>query len=153
MGYCTYQYNPSELYKRTAPGTAPEVTCGARTFPAVDDPEVVPVRSHMGSQGAVYEYRHTGNFVARSHDDPYCPAHGGSPEPPPPVVTLDELEARRQAFLELVGRYQAQHLSALPQGSEDAPLAIGVDISEEDVREAAERYLADARAKEAVTSE
>lgn len=157
MGHCQYQFNPSELYQRTAPGQAPEVTCGALTWPAVDEPEVATIRVGMGSQGAIYEYRPTGNHVARVHDDPYCPAHGGSPEPPPPPVSAGELEQMRQSYLELVAQYQAQQALELEAAGQrqaeqvagavqTAQLLTGVDgISEEDVQAAAEHYLAAAR--------
>ena len=123
MGFCHYQYNPSELYRRTKPGTAPETTCGGRTFPAMDEPEVVVVRTGMGPDGAVYEYRPTGRSMARAQDDPFCPGHGGSPPPPPPAVTVAELEQAYTAYQELMSRYTAQP-GAVPAAAGPVPGAL-----------------------------
>lgn len=103
MGQCQYRYNPSEQYARTTPGTAPETICGARTYPAIDEPELVPVVAYVG--GPV-EYRATGRFLPRGFDDPYCPAHGGMPEPPPSPVTMVELDNAYQQYLSLAERFQ-----------------------------------------------
>ena len=108
MGFCIYQRNPSELYRETQPGTAPEPMCGARTFPAVDEPEVAVVRVGMGSDGAIYEYRPTGNMQPRAQHDPYCPRHGGSPEPAPPPVSQDELQAAWAAYQLMLQRFEGQ---------------------------------------------
>ena len=113
MGFCIYQRNPSELYRRTTPGTAPETVCGGRTFPAVDEPEIVVVKTGMGPDGAIYEYRPTGRHVPRATDDPYCPDHGGSPAPPPPAVEMADLEHAYAAYAELAARYQAQPGAAI----------------------------------------
>lgn len=113
MGYCSYQRNPSELYRDTKPGTAPETICGARTFPAQDDPELVTVRVGMSSDGAIYETRPSGRYVARPTDDPYCPKHGGSPEPPPPPVDLYDLERAYAMYSELAARFAGQPGGAL----------------------------------------
>jgi hypothetical protein len=113
MGFCSYQHNPSELYRRTKPGTAPETICGARTFPAVDEPEIVVVKTGMGPDGAVYEYRPTGACLARAQDDPYCPEHGGSPPPPPPPVSVAELEHAWSAYQLLSERFASQEGGAI----------------------------------------
>lgn len=152
MGFCSYQFNASELYRRTKPGQAPEVTCGARTFPAVDEPEVAVVRTGMGSDGAIYEYRPTGRHIARPTDDPHCPAHGGSPEPPPPPVSLDQLQAMYDAYAELYARYEAEAApfelrpgvpyelpaGVQPAGRHAAPALPGSPVSYDEVRQAAE---------------
>jgi hypothetical protein len=107
VGACTYVFNPSEIYQRTKPGQGVETTCGALTFPAVDDPEIVPVRMKTpGVAEVTWSYLPTGKMQARSQDDPYCPAHGGSPEPPPPPVTMADLQAAHDAYLELAARFE-----------------------------------------------
>ena len=115
MGACTYVFNPSEIYQRTKPGQGVETTCGARTFPAVDDPEIVPVRMpNPGSAEAIWSYLPTGKMLPRSQDDPYCAAHGGSPEPPPPPVSMAELQAAHEAYLELAARFQHDNAGDVP---------------------------------------
>lgn len=107
MGHCTYQFNASEIYQRSKPGHGVETVCGGLTFPAVDDPEIVPVRvPNPGSAEAVYSYVTTGRMLPRSQADPFCPRHGGSPEPPPPPVTMAELQAAQASYLELAARFQ-----------------------------------------------
>jgi hypothetical protein len=108
VGHCTYQFNPSEIYQRTRPGQGVETVCGGTTFPAVDDPEIVPVRMpNPGSAEAIYSYHATGRMNPRPQDDPYCPVHGGSPEPPPPPVTMEQLQAAHAAYLELAARFDS----------------------------------------------
>jgi hypothetical protein len=101
-GQCQYRYNASETYQRTKPGMGPETMCGGRTYPAVDEPELSAVNYPDGR----IDFRPTGRFLPRGYSDPYCPAHGGSPEPPPPPVSLPELEDAYQKYVELTARYQ-----------------------------------------------
>lgn len=116
MGHCSYIFNPSEIYRRTKPGQGVETMCGALTFPAVDDPEIVPVRVPTpGVAAASYSYLPTGNMLPRSQDDPYCPQHGGSPEPPPPPVTMAQLQAAHEAYLQLAERFQHDTGAGLPE--------------------------------------
>ena len=103
MGQCQYRYNPSELYQRTKPGQAPETICGARTYPALDEPEMVALSHGNG----VLEMRETGRLMPRGYDDPFCPSHGGTAEPPPPPVTTAELESAYQSYMALASRFQA----------------------------------------------
>ncbi len=114
MGYCQYRYSATEQYQRTKPGMAPETSCGAPTHAAVDDPELVPV-VEQGPDGPVHILRPSGRFTARPQDDPHCPAHGGTEPPPEPVITLDQIEAHRDAYNELVARFSAQQLPAGPR--------------------------------------
>lgn len=116
MGSCRYQFNPSELYQRTKPGQGVETTCGARTFPANDEPELVIVVTGVdpSSGEKYYDAIRTGRFRPREQDDPYCPAHGGSPEPPPPPVSMAELEAAHAVYAQLATRYAIQEGGALP---------------------------------------
>lgn len=102
-GYCQYRFNPSELYQRTKPGTGVETTCGAATYPAADEPELAAVRLPDGAS----VLRPTGRLVERGHADPYCPAHGGSPEPPPPIPTVDDLNLMYEAYSAALGRFQS----------------------------------------------
>ena len=114
-GHCRYLFNASELYRRTKPGQGVETMCGALTFPAVDDPEIVPVRVNTpGVAEATYSYLPTGKMLPRSHDDPYCPAHGGSPEPPPPPVSMADLQAAHEAYLQLAARFQHDNAGDVP---------------------------------------
>lgn len=115
MGYCQYRYNPSEQYQRTAPGCAPESHCGARTYPMQDEPEIVPVTEYVDGQ-PVGRMAFSGRYVNREHDDPHCPAHGGSPAPPAPVITLAQVLEARSRLLELCQQFdQAGELrQALP---------------------------------------
>lgn len=110
MGHCRYAYNPSELYRLTPPGSAPETCCGRPTFPVVDEPETAVIRGPNGEAMAIP----TGRLVAREHDDPYCPMHGGSPEPEPQPLTAGELAAARQLYGSLLARFQAA--GTLPPG-------------------------------------
>jgi hypothetical protein len=96
MGGCQYRFNPSELYQRTGPGMAPESHCGGRTYALADEPEMFPVTVVDEDGSARTEYRPTGSFLPRAHDDPYCPAHGGTPPPPPRVLTWAELQVQAQ---------------------------------------------------------
>lgn len=116
MGQCQYRYNPSEQYQRTKPGQAPETICGARTYPAVDEPEIA---AYPRGDGSV-EMRATGRFVPRGYDDPHCPKHGGMEEPPPPPVTMTELEYAYQRYVELSGRYSGAVPAAVPDPYEIA---------------------------------
>ena len=108
-GHCSYVFNPSEIYQKTKPGMGVETTCGALTWPAADEPEVVARAVRQpGIAEVTYQYLHTGRMLPREHPDPYCPAHGGSPEPPPPPVTMDELEAAHTWYAQLAARFQAE---------------------------------------------
>jgi hypothetical protein len=121
VGHCRYLFNPSELYQRTKPGQGVETMCGALTFPAVDDPEIVPVRVRTpGVAEHTWSYLPTGKMQPRSYDDPYCPAHGGSPEPPPPPVTMADLQAAHEAYLELAARFE--------HGQAELPAVTGVAL-------------------------
>lgn len=104
MGTCQYRFNPSEMYQRSQPGMGVETSCGARTYAAIDDPELAPL---TGLDGTV-QWKLTGRMMPRSHDDPYCPGHGGTPEPPEPPVTQAELQAAHDQFAELAARFQRQ---------------------------------------------
>lgn len=106
--YCRYQYNPSEQYQRAKPGQGVETVCGSATYPAADEPELIPVRTGDGTQ-----YRPSGRYLPRDQADPYCPAHGGSPEPPPPPVSVDELERAYGDYLAMTQRFAEQHGGAL----------------------------------------
>ena len=116
MSSCQYRYNPSEIYKRTAPGTAPETQCGARTYPAVDEPELAP---YPRPDGGV-EIRKTGRLIQRGQDDPYCPAHGGTQEPPPPPVTTEQLQDAYESYVALAQRYGHAVPAAVPDPYEVA---------------------------------
>ena len=109
MGHCGYQYNASEVYRRTPPGGGVETSCGAVTFPAVDEPELVPVRGADGE----YTWQPTGRFLAREQDDPYCPEHGGTPDPGPLPVSMSELAAAHARYTELAARFENQPGGAL----------------------------------------
>lgn len=98
MGSCQYQYNPSEIYQAQHPGMGVESHCGGRTYPAVDEPEMVPMTVRDLEGNAATVYTHTGNFLPREKDDPYCPRHGGTPEPPPRVLTNMELLAQGETL-------------------------------------------------------
>ena len=110
MGTCQYRFNATEIYRRTPPGTAPETTCGARTYPAVDEPELAPVSYPDGR----VEYRKTGRLIPRGQHDPHCPVHGGSPEPEPPPVTMAELENAHDAYMQLAARFEGAIPVILP---------------------------------------
>jgi hypothetical protein len=131
IGQCQYRYNPSETYQRTKPGMAPESMCGARTFAAVDEPEIMPYPRGDGTT----EFRATGRFIARGFDDPYCPAHGGSPEPPQMPVTMPELETAYTAYIELAKRFTGAAPVTTPTpyeiatGSQETPAPIGAITS------------------------
>lgn len=104
MGTCQYRYNPSEQYQMQTPGAGIETCCGRATYPAVDEPELYPVTDIHG----VTVVRQTGRVLPRAQDDPYCPVHGGSPEPPPPPVSQAELEIAYAQYQQLAERYQSQ---------------------------------------------
>jgi hypothetical protein len=108
-GACRYSYNPSETYQRTRPGYGVETHCGAITFAALDDPEIVALTQPDGT----VKFAHTGRMLPRSYPDPYCEFHGGTPEPPAPPVSVAELEAAHTAYVELAGRFQMQAGGAL----------------------------------------
>ena len=118
MGQCQYTYNPSEQYQRTKPGMAPETICGARTHPAVDEPELVPMPRGDGTT----EFRESGRVVARGYADPYCPVHGGSPEPPQPPVTMPEIENAYANYMTLAQRFQGAVPTELPTPEQIAQL-------------------------------
>ncbi len=121
MGTCQYQYGPSELYQRTRPGTAPETCCGARTWPLHDNPEFVRV-TEAGPDGPVHRMVSTGRLLPRRHDDPYCPAHGGTPAPEQPVVPLAELQAAYDTYMTLAAQYTPAPAGAIT-AAPAAPLA------------------------------
>lgn len=110
MGQCQYRYNPSEQYQRTKSGMAPETNCGARTYPAVDDPEIMAFARGNGT----VEYRETGRLIPREYDDPYCPHHGGTEEPPPPPTTMADLQSAYEQYLQLAKNYQGAVPAAVP---------------------------------------
>lgn len=114
MGQCQYRYNPSEQYQRTKPGMAPETICGALTYPAVDETERIPVARADG----VMEMMETGRMIARGYHDPYCPAHGGTVEPPPAPVTLPELENAYTRYHELAQRFTGAIPATVPSPEE-----------------------------------
>lgn len=143
MGHCQYRWNQSELYQRTKPGQGVETTCGAKTWPAVDEPEIVPIRvpNPAGSAEAVYAYQNTGKFLPRAHEDPFCPQHGGSPEPPPPPVTIEEMQIAYEAYLQLVDRFERDKAAAeipalvgvpMPAGPSQVPPTVRV-VTEQEV--------------------
>jgi hypothetical protein len=122
VGHCRYAYNTSEIYARTPPGAGVETHCGAATWPAVDEPEMVPV-TVTDDDGTRTEYRHTGEYLPRAQPDPYCPAHGGMAAPPPRVLTLrelaaagEQLEAQRRAYVEELERAGVEIPGALQPG-------------------------------------
>lgn len=124
MGHCTYQYNASEVYQRTAPGGGVETSCGALTYPALDEPELVPVRGADGE----YTYQPTGRLLARAADDPYCPEHGGTGDPGPIPVSMAELEAAHAHYAALAQRFEAGPAGALTAAvPEPAQLVQGAD--------------------------
>ena len=120
MGGCQYRFNPTEQYQRTKPGMGLETHCGGRTYPAFDQPEIVPVTVRDPNGDVRTEWVHTGEFLSRDHDDPYCPAHGGTPAPPPRVLTMAELQAKA-AELE-TGR--AELIGELERAGVDVPSAL-----------------------------
>jgi hypothetical protein len=95
MGGCQYRFNASEQYQRQTPGAGVETHCGGRTYPLHDEPEMVPVTVRDGDT-VWTEYQHTGAYLPREREDPYCPEHGGTPAPPPRVLTELELAAKAQ---------------------------------------------------------
>lgn len=103
MGACVYRYNPSEIYRMRVPGAGVETHCGGRTYPMVDEPEMVPVTVRDPDGATRTEYQHTGEYLPRAEHDPYCPAHGGVPEPPRRVLTPVELAGQAES-LELARR-------------------------------------------------
>lgn len=114
MNQCQYRFNLTELYQRTKPGMAPETICGAPTYPAIDEPERIPLSRSDG----VMEMIETGRFIARGYSDPYCPAHGGTPEPPPSPVTLPELENAFTRYQELSQRFTGAIPATVPSPEE-----------------------------------
>lgn len=114
MGACQYRFNPSEAYQRTGPGQGVETHCGGRTWPAVDEPELLPVTVRDGPDVRT-EYRPTGVLLPRAQADPYCPAHGGCAPVDAPQVTYAELEASGRRLAELNAAYVEQlHARGLP---------------------------------------
>lgn len=124
-GHCRYAFNASEIYQRAKPGMGVELTCGAATFPANDEPEIVPVRKADGE----YEYRPTGRHLTRAQPDPFCPAHGGTPEPPPPPVDAADVQQAYAQLVTLAHRYQAQAEPVAAPG-EPAGLPPAAPVSE-----------------------
>lgn len=130
MGTCRYAYNPSESYQRTPPGCGAESHCGAQTWPLVDEPELRLVSAFDEASGAVLDRLvPTGRLVAREQDDPYCPLHGGSPQPPPPDVTMAELEQAHHAYMSLASRFQGQQPGAIAEAVPE-PVALAAGASE-----------------------
>lgn len=109
VGSCRYPFNPSEMYQRTKPGMGVETHCGARTYAALDDPELVALTQPDGTTRVAP----TGRMLPRPAADPYCPDHGGTPEPPAEPVSVAELEAAHSAYVTLVERFQTQAGGAL----------------------------------------
>jgi len=111
MGTCQYRFSATESYKRTLPGMAPESCCGARTYPAQDEPELAAVQIEFSPQERLdaglapgqqaYRQMFTGRYVNRAQDDPHCPAHGGSAPPPPEAPSWEQIEAARQRYEDL----------------------------------------------------
>jgi hypothetical protein len=142
-GSCRYVYNPSEIYQRNTPGTGVETVCGALTWPANDEPELGVVRLGNGD----LEYRPTGRVLPRAQPDPYCPSHGGSAEPPPPPLSMAELEHAYQAYQAMAARYRAQEgvlTAAVPEPAAltAAPPAPEDPVTADQVTAAAEAYQA-----------
>ena len=126
MGSCQYRYNASEIYQKQTPGAGTETHCGGRTWPALDEPEMVPVTVRDGEDVRT-EYHHTGQWLPRAADDPHCPAHGGTPEPPPRVLTWvelagqgEQLESARRAYVAELERAGV----AIPQALQVSPAAV-----------------------------
>lgn len=126
MGQCQYRYNASEQYQRTKPGMAPETHCGARTYPAVDEPEIAAFPRGDGT----VQFRATGRYLPRGYDDPHCPAHGGTEEPPPPPVTTDQLADAYDAYMELAKRYQGAIPVTTPNPAQVAHAALDASVQE-----------------------
>jgi hypothetical protein len=118
-GTCRYAFNPSEIYQRAKPGQGVEITCGAQTWPANDEPEVAAIRRPDDT----FEYRPTGRVLARAQPDPYCPRHGGSPEPPPPPVDATDVQYAYAQLASVVQRFQAQAAPAAAPAGELPPAA------------------------------
>jgi hypothetical protein len=136
MGSCQYRFSATEIYQRTKPGMGVETHCGGLTFPALDEPEMVPVTVKDPDGGVRTEYRHTGEFLPRGKDDPHCPAHGGTPEPPPRVLTwhelkagAEELEGQRRAYVAELERAGVPIPGALTAAAalEPAPIHEGAE--------------------------
>lgn len=140
--FCRYQYNPSEQYQRGRPGQGVETICGGRTYPANDEPELMQVRLADGT----VEYRESGRYLPRAQPDPYCPAHGGSPEPPPPPVTPDELEQAYNAYLNMTARFAEQHGGALAAPVQPPALPAPVATPAEELQTATDRARAELQA-------
>ena len=121
MGGCQYRFNASEQYARQTPGAGVETHCGGRTYPLHDEPEMMPVTVRDGDTTWT-DYRHTGEYLPRAQDDPYCPAHGGTPAPPPRVLTAVELGTRAEQ-LELQRR---EFVAELERAGHDVPAALMV---------------------------
>lgn len=109
-GQCQYRYNPSEQYQRTKPGMAPETICGARTYAAVDEPEIMGFPRGDGT----VEFRASGKMVPRGYADPHCPMHGGTPEPPPEPVSMNQLQNAYEQYLTLAQRFEGAIPAAVP---------------------------------------
>lgn len=124
MSTCQYRYNASEQYQRAKPGMGVETICGARTYPAVDEPEIGAYPRGDGTT----EFRATGKMVRRGFDDPYCPAHGGTPEPPPEPVTLPELENAYERYLLLRERFQGAVPATVPPPQEITSGGVTPDV-------------------------
>jgi hypothetical protein len=123
-GSCQYRFTATELYQRTAPGTAPESHCGARVFAMRDEPEVVPQTVRAPDGELMTAFVKTGRMLPREHPDPHCPEHGGTPEPEPdPSFDLAQLEAAHAAYLQVASQYQQDHGVILQPVIEPAALA------------------------------
>jgi hypothetical protein len=132
MGSCEYRYNVSENYQRTKSGMAPETHCGGRTYPAQDEPELRYIQDLVdnGEGGFVPVDRMvpTGRLVNRDRDDPYCPLHGGCPEPPAVQVTLTEIEQAGRHYQALVAQYQGVAPAIAPPPVPPVPAVQSVPV-------------------------
>jgi hypothetical protein len=72
-GSCTYSYNPTERYQHPEWGSE----CGRVTFAGYEEVEV----PRLIEGNVIIEKK----LVERDQPDPWCPAHGGTPDPTPPA--------------------------------------------------------------------
>lgn len=127
MGSCRYQYNPSEQYQNRVHGGGTETHCGGETFHLEDQPEMLPVTVRDNDGNVTTVYQHTGQYLPREDPDPYCPRHGGTPEPPPRVLTWQELKEGAER-LEMERR---QYVAQLEAAGVEVPDALKVQAAAE----------------------
>jgi hypothetical protein len=84
-GTCRYTFNPSERYRDGTNGDH----CGAVTYAITDVPDMRIVPLPDGSAQLV----DTGLKMSREIPDPYCPQHGGTPDPDAPAEPVPSAEA------------------------------------------------------------